>query len=149
MSTVTPLKMRETTGAPLSTVLLGLVLLRGDEAIVFLKHVALLEGVVDRGLVVRAWFLQHVIEHTGASRGPSRALAGRVDNKGLIVVVIAPLCARVMTGLLALLSPLLFLHGLFGLAALRGRVVHPLALLPIENGPHRLLSGSEAGGDVE
>jgi hypothetical protein len=28
-------------------------------------------------------------------------------------------------------------------------VVHALALLAIENGPHRLLSGGEAGGDVE
>jgi hypothetical protein len=42
----------------------------------------LLEGVVDRGLVVRARLLQHVIEYTGASRGPSRALVGRVESVG-------------------------------------------------------------------
>jgi hypothetical protein len=28
-------------------------------------------------------------------------------------------------------------------------IVHALALLSVEYGPHRLLSGSEAGGDVE
>jgi hypothetical protein len=38
---------------------------------------------------------------------------------------------------------------LLGLSALRGRVIHALALLAVENGPHRLLSGSEAGGDVK
>jgi hypothetical protein len=36
-----------------------------------------------------------------------------------------------------------------GLAALRERVVHALALLPVEDGPHRLFAGGEAGGDVE
>jgi hypothetical protein len=30
-----------------------------------------------------------------------------------------------------------------------GRVFHALALLPVEDGPHRLLAGGEAGGDVE
>jgi hypothetical protein len=39
--------------------------------------------------------------------------------------------------------------GVLGLAALRGRVVHALALLPIEDRPHRFLAGGEAGGDVE
>jgi hypothetical protein len=43
----------------------------------------------------------------------------------------------------------MLLLGLLGLAALRERVVHALALLAVENGPHRLLSGSEASGDVE
>jgi hypothetical protein len=42
--------------------------------------------------------------------------------------------------LLALLAPLVLLLGLFGLAALRGRVVHTLALLPVEDGSHRLLA---------
>jgi hypothetical protein len=42
-----------------------------------------------------------------------------------------------------------FLLGLLGLAALRGRVVHALAFLGVEDGPHRLLAGSKAGGDVE
>jgi hypothetical protein len=41
------------------------------------------------------------------------------------------------------------LLGLLGLAALRGRVVHALARLPVEDGPHRLLAGGKAGGDVE
>jgi hypothetical protein len=41
------------------------------------------------------------------------------------------------------------LSGLLGLAALRGRIVHTLALLAVENGPHRLLSGREACGNIE
>jgi hypothetical protein len=57
--------------------------------------------------------------------------------------------ARVTVGLLAFLAPLLFLLGLLGLAALRGCIVHSLALLLVENGSHRLLSGSEAGGNVK
>jgi hypothetical protein len=43
----------------------------------------------------------------------------------------------------------MLLLGLLGLAALRRRVVHVLALLAIENSPHSLISGSEAGGDLE
>ena len=44
-----------------SILLLVLVAMR-DAVIVFLEHFALLEGVVDRALVVRARFLQHVVE---------------------------------------------------------------------------------------
>jgi hypothetical protein len=83
----------------------------------------LLEGVVDLGLVVRARLLQHVVEHAGASREPSRPLVAGVDGEGLVVVLIASLRTRVTTGFLALLA--------------------------VENGPHRLLSGSEAVVDVE
>jgi hypothetical protein len=36
----------------------------------------LLEGVVDRGLVVQAWLLQHVVEHVGASRGALKGPCG-------------------------------------------------------------------------
>jgi hypothetical protein len=78
MSTVGPPKMRKTfstagtSGASVTHVLLGLVLLRSDAAVVLLEHVALLVGVVDGGLVIRAKLLQHVVEHAGASR----ALAG-------------------------------------------------------------------------
>jgi hypothetical protein len=43
---------REATGVSVTTVLLGLAILRDDAAVVFLEHVALLEGVVDRCLVV-------------------------------------------------------------------------------------------------
>jgi hypothetical protein len=38
---------------------------------------------------------------------------------------------------------------LLGLAALCGRVIHALALLPIEDRPHRLFARGEASGDVE
>jgi hypothetical protein len=50
---------------------------------------------------------------------------------------------------LAFLAPLVFLLGLLGLAALHGHVVHALALLPVEDSPHRLLARGEAGGNVE
>jgi hypothetical protein len=56
---------------------------------------------------------------------------------------------RLAARLLAFLAPLVLLVGLLGLAALRGRVVHALALLLVEDGPHRILAGGEAGGDVE
>jgi hypothetical protein len=78
-----------------------------------------------------------------------KALAGQVDCEGLVVVLIVSLRARVVVRLFALFAPLLLLLGLLGLAALRGRVVHALALLPVENAPHRVLARSEAGGDVE
>jgi hypothetical protein len=51
--------------------------------------------------------------------------------------------------LLSLFAPLVLLRGLLGLDALRERVVHALALLPVEDGSHRLLARGKAGGDVE
>jgi hypothetical protein len=93
--------------------------------------------------------LQHVIEHSRALRGRSRALSGRVDREGLVTIVVASLCTGFSTGLLALLAPLVLLLGVFGLAALPGHIVHALALLVVEDGPHRLLVESETGGDVE
>jgi hypothetical protein len=41
------------------------------------------------------------------------------------------------------------LLGVLGLAALRGRVVHALAFLPVEDRPHRLLTGGECWGIQE
>jgi hypothetical protein len=85
MSTVAPkdeedvLHHGETTSTPITIVLLGLILLRGDGTVIFIELVALLEGVVDRGLVVWARLLQHVVKHARASRGCSRALVGRID----------------------------------------------------------------------
>jgi hypothetical protein len=82
MSTVFPPKDEEdvlhrweATDFSITTVLLGLAILRSSVAVVLLEHVALLEGVVDRRHVVRAGLLQHVVEHAGASRGRSRALS--------------------------------------------------------------------------
>jgi hypothetical protein len=126
---------RETAGAPVTTVLLGLIPLRGDAIVVHLEHVALLEGVVNRGLVVWAWLLQHVVEHTGASRGPLRVLAGGVDSDGLVIVLVASLRTRVVVGLLALLASLMFLRGLFGLVALHGRVSTRLSFFPSKMAP--------------
>jgi hypothetical protein len=40
----------------------------------------LLEGVVDGGLVVWAWLLQHVIEHAGASRALTGGSTARASS---------------------------------------------------------------------
>jgi hypothetical protein len=96
----------------------------------------LLEGVVHRGLVVWTWLFQHVIEHPRTSRGRSRAPSSRVNSKGLGVVAIASLLARLAAQLLPFLAPLVLPVGLPGFAALRGRVVRALALLAVEDRPH-------------
>jgi hypothetical protein len=128
---------------------LGLAVLRNSATVVFFEHVALLEGVFDRHLVVRAGLLKHVIEYAGASRSRSRTPSSWVDCEGLVPVVVVSLRVRLAARLLALLAPLMLLLGLLGLASLRGRVVHALALLAVEDGPHRLLTRGEAGGDVK
>ena len=57
-----------------SILILVLVAMR-DAVIVLPEHFALLEGVVNRALVVRARLLEHVVEQAAiASRGTSRAL---------------------------------------------------------------------------
>jgi hypothetical protein len=140
---------REATGISVTTIFLGLAILRGGASIVLLEHVALLEGVVDRRLVVWVGLLQHVVEYAGASRSRSRALSSRVNCEGLVPVHVASLRARLAARLIAFLAPLEFLMGLLGLAALRGRVIHALALLAVEDGPHHLIAESKAGGDVE
>jgi hypothetical protein len=100
----------------------------------------LLEGVVNRCLVVGTWLLQHVIENSRTSRGGSRAPSSQVNSKGLGVVAVASLLARLTARLLPLLAPLVLLVELLGLAALRGRVVRALALLSVEDRPHRLFA---------
>jgi hypothetical protein len=139
----------EATGVAVTPILLGLAILRGGVVVVPLEQVALLEGVVEWRLVVRTRLLQHVVKHVGASRGRSRAPSSWVVSKGLVPVVVAPRRARLAARLLAFLAPLVLLLGLLGPTALRGRVVHALALIPVEDGPHRLLARGEAGGDVE
>jgi hypothetical protein len=62
----------EATGVTVTPVLLGLAILRGGAAVLFFEHVALLEGVVDWCLVIRARLLQHVVEYAETSRGRSR-----------------------------------------------------------------------------
>jgi hypothetical protein len=73
----------------------------------------------------------------------------RVNSKGLAIVVVASLLARLVARLLSLLAPLVLLAELLGLAALRERVVHAFAFLAVEDCPHRLFARSKAGGDVE
>jgi hypothetical protein len=133
----------------ITPVLFGLVVLRGGATVEPLEHVALLEGVVDRCLVVGEWLLQHVVENPRASRGRSGAPSGRVNSKSFAVVVVAPLLVRLAARLLSLLSPLVLLAELLGLAALYGRVVCALALLAFEDCPHRFFARGKAGGDVE
>jgi hypothetical protein len=140
----------EAAGVAITPFLLSLVVLRGGAAVEPLEHVALLEGVVDWCLVVGTWLLQHVVENPRASRGRSRGLLNRVNSKSFaVVVVIAPLLARLVAWLLSLLAPLVLLEELLGLAALRGCVVCALAFLAVEDCPHRLFARGKAGGDVE
>jgi hypothetical protein len=139
----------EATGVAVTPILLGLAVLRGGAAVEPLEHVALLEGVVDRRLVVGTWLLQHVIENPRASRDRSRAPSSWVNSKGFVAIVVAPLLTRLPARLLPFLAPLVLLLGLLGLSTLRGHVVHALAFLSVENCPHRLFAGGEAGGDIE
>jgi hypothetical protein len=99
--------------------------------------------------VVGTWLLQHVIENPRASRGRSRAPSSWVNSKSFVAVIVAPLLARFAVRLLFFLASLVLLVGLLGLAALRGRVVHTLALLSVEDRPHCLFARGKAGGDVE
>jgi hypothetical protein len=69
--------------------------------------------------------------------------------EGLVLVIVAPLHACIAAGLFTFLAPLVLLLGLLGLASLHGRIVHALALLVVADGSHRLLVGSDAGGDAE
>jgi hypothetical protein len=100
----------------------------------------LLEGVVHRCLVVGTWLLQHVVENPRISRGRSRAPSSRVNSKGLAIVGVAFLLARLAARLLPLLVPLVLPVGLLGLATLRECVVRVLALLAVEDRPHRLFA---------
>jgi hypothetical protein len=129
----------EAAGVAISSVLLGLRVLRGGAAVELFEHITLLKGVVHRSLLIRTWLLQHVIEHPRTSRGRSRAPSSQVNSKGLVVVAVASLLARLAARLLSFLAPLVLLVGLSGLAALRGRVVRALALLAVEDRPHGLL----------
>jgi hypothetical protein len=113
----------EAAGVAISSVLLGLRVLGGGAAVELLEHIALLEGVVCWGLVVWTRLFQHVVEHPRTSRGRSRAPSSRVNGKGLGVVAVASLLARLAARLLPFLASLVLPVGLPGLAALRGRVV--------------------------
>jgi hypothetical protein len=64
----------------------------------------------------------------------------RVNSKGLGVIAVAPLLARLAARLLPFLTPLVLPVGLPGLAALRGRVVRALALLAVEDRSHSFFS---------
>jgi hypothetical protein len=96
--------------------------------------------VVDRRLVVGTWLLQHVVENPRASRGRLRALSSWVNSKSFVTVVVVPLLARLSARPFSLLAPLVLLVGLLGLATLRGRIVHALALLAVEDRPHCLFA---------
>jgi hypothetical protein len=70
----------EAAGIAVTPILLHVAILRGGGATVEpLEHVALLEGVVDRRLVVATRFLQHVVENPRTSRGRPRAPSSWVN----------------------------------------------------------------------
>jgi hypothetical protein len=137
----------ETSGACVNSILLGLVLFLGDAVSIFLSMSHCSRVWLTGDLWYRHGFFSMSSNTPGPRWGSSRALAGRVDSEGLVVVLIAPLLTHVAARLLALLAPLLC--GFFGLVSLHRRIVHVLDLLPVENSPHRLLFRSEAGGDAE
>jgi hypothetical protein len=62
--------------------------------------------VVHRSFVLWTWLLQHVVEHPRTSRGRSRAPSSRVNSKGLGVVAVASLLAR----LAARVTPQVFIN---------------------------------------
>jgi hypothetical protein len=70
----------EAAGVAVAPILLGLDVVRGGATVVSLEQVALLEGVVDRRLVVQTRLFQHVIKHPRASRGRSRTPSSWVDS---------------------------------------------------------------------
>jgi hypothetical protein len=130
----------EATGVAVTPILLGLAVLRGGATIKLFEHIALLEGVVDWRLVVGTWLFQHVVENPRTSRGRSRAPSSPVNSKGLGVVAVASLLARLTARLLSLLASLVLPVELLGFAALRGRVVRALTLLAVEDRPHGLFA---------
>ena len=74
-----------------ASVLLLVFVVMCDAVVVLLEHLALLEGMIDRALVVRARLLKHVIElSTTASRGASRSFAVRDGSEGLLGVLCPP-----------------------------------------------------------
>jgi hypothetical protein len=114
---------REAAGVAISSVFLGLRILRCGATVKLLEHVALLKGVVYWGLVIWTWLFQHVVKHSRTSRGRSRAPSSWVNSKGLGIIAVAPLLACLAARLLPFLAPLVLPVGLPGLAALRGRIV--------------------------
>jgi hypothetical protein len=73
-------------------------------------------------------------------KGTPRAVPDRVNSKGLGIVAVAPLFARLAARLLPFLAQLVLPMGLPGLATLRGRIVRALALLAVKDRPHSLFS---------
>ena len=135
-----------------ASILLFVLIAMRDAIVVLPEHLALLEGVVDRALVISTRLLKHVVEQaTTASRGASRSFTVRGGSEGLLGVLYRPQSALVRWDrLLSLPPPLLFLGGVgLDVAALRGRIVLALARLVIEDGTNRLFAGSEVGGSVE
>jgi hypothetical protein len=142
MSTVGPpedeehvLHSGEAAGVAISSVLLGLRVLRGGASVKLLEHVTLLKGVVYWGLVIWTWLFQHVVKHPRASRGRSGASSSRVNSKGLGIITVAPLLARLAAQLLPFLAPLVLPVGLPGLAAFRRCIVRAPALLAVKDRP--------------
>jgi hypothetical protein len=69
----------EAADVAVTPILFGLAILCSGAAVVFFEHVALLEGVFDRHLVIWVGLLEHVVEYAGASRGRSRTPSSWVN----------------------------------------------------------------------
>ena len=117
-----------------ANILLVLVAMR-DAVVVFLEHLALLESMVDRALVVRARFLKHVVElATTASRGASRSFAVWGGCEGLLGVLCLPRPALVRWDQLLFLPPrFCFLAGALGLTFLPSTGASSLRLLDLSS----------------
>ena len=73
---------------------------------VIAEHVTLLEGVIDRALVIRTRLLQHIVERATASRGSPGTFAIRGDGEGFVGVLLPLITLVLLALLLALLAPL-------------------------------------------
>ena len=117
--------------------LLGVVAGEPEPGVVAPQHGAILESVLDRALVVRAGFLEHVVKRPRAS-GASGILA---------------FCGHDQIGLEDGLLPLATLFLSFGEVGNRGLggLIPPLPLGVVlgEDGPNSLFARGEVGGDVE
>ena len=117
--------------------LLGIVVGVSEPGVVTPQHGAILEGVLDRALVVRAGFLKHVVERPRAFEASGiLAFCGRDQ--------ISP------QDLLLPQAPLLLSLGEAGGRGLGGLI--PLLTLGVavgEDGSNSLLTRGEVGGDVE
>ena len=113
-----------------------------DAVVVFLEHLALLEGMINRALVVRARLLKHVVElATTTSRGPRGPLRSGAAAKASSESSACPEPRWFGgTGFFPFLPRFCFLAGALNLGLLpsAGRVFLVLAQFVVEDGTNSL-----------